>query len=518
MNNRPIVFKHLSRAFLRYIALAIGMCICLQIVFYYHVHGKDTRLSVIQVRAKAVATEARWNVRSSSTQQGRMSSKGTDQNCQVRRPASTDVHYIERHWQQLQSSNGTFYLYRAYYDVRRGIEAYPTVRILAMINRLSPPKLFCQLWFHHTSLSIQTVADYHNIWSKTWKNYLDDIFQPYFINCPLMIRERAKADSLRPKSVSIYEEPCSTKLTNHLPIDDNYVFQFDHGMKDGFAVCVKALDFPTTDLSFRLIEWVELLKLVGANRISFYHYDVHPYMNAVLKYYQKEGFIHLQPMSLPGTELNVQSIRREIFKKKIAVRRQQEVIPYNDCFYRNMYHYRYIVLLDIDEIILPLQDFTWIEMLHRLKQTLRTNETYAAISARHVYFFHQSIHDIARRLSGPSRLIYDQIPYYFHMLKQIERTSIYTKPKAYVKTFFDSEHVIAVHNHYLMGCFGPCYHHEMDTSLAHLQHYRNDCVVGLQNICHTFRKDTRQDTRIWRYRSSLINEAMRVARKLHLIH
>ena len=50
-----------------------------------------------------------------------------------------------------------------------------------------------------------------------------------------------------------------------------------------FGVCVKALDFPNDDLSPRLVEWIELVTILGADKIYMYLHDVHPNVFKVRK-------------------------------------------------------------------------------------------------------------------------------------------------------------------------------------------------------------------------------------------
>ena len=53
--------------------------------------------------------------------------------------------------------------------------------------------------------------------------------------------------------------------------------------KKPFAVCCKGLYFPTVDLSLRLVEWIEVQRALGADKISLYNLAVHPnMMKAVL--------------------------------------------------------------------------------------------------------------------------------------------------------------------------------------------------------------------------------------------
>ena len=74
----------------------------------------------------------------------------------------------------------------------------------------------------------------------------------------------------------------------------------------------------------------------------------------VIDYYVKKDMVEITPISLPGHQPNIKVLQHLYLKSKINNKRQNELIPYNDCLYRNLYQYKYIALLDIDEVIMPL--------------------------------------------------------------------------------------------------------------------------------------------------------------------
>ena len=50
-------------------------------------------------------------------------------------PDLYDIHFSNKYWQEFESSNGTFYLYGAYLDVRALNRLGPTVRAKICIKR-----------------------------------------------------------------------------------------------------------------------------------------------------------------------------------------------------------------------------------------------------------------------------------------------------------------------------------------------------------------------------------------------
>ena len=236
-------------------------------------------------------------------------------------PSVLDLHYNNRFWQEVNTSQGTFFLYGAYLD-RRGNSS---VRILGMFARPEQPSLaaFCQLWFPNTTEPVVSqVEEYKQIYQ------FKILPKPFLLTCP--IPESHK--NMAPSSVSLVEQKCEVATTN---LKVTYRPLGEGETKENFAVCTKGIDFPN-DNSPRLAEWIELLTALGANRIFFYDLGVNKNVSHLLKHYSSKGRVGLTPFSLAGHQPNHPGLTHLYLKAKVGVNMQSELIPYNDCFYSNM--------------------------------------------------------------------------------------------------------------------------------------------------------------------------------------
>ncbi len=86
-----------------------------------------------------------------------------------------------------------------------------------------------------------------------------------------------------------------------------------------FGVCVKGLSFPTSDLSGRLIEWLETLRAVGADQVFLYEMSVHPNVSKVLDHYVRDGFVDLVKLRLPGPRPNTRIMQHLYIKYKVLM-------------------------------------------------------------------------------------------------------------------------------------------------------------------------------------------------------
>ncbi|CAG5104374.1 Protein of unknown function [Cotesia congregata] len=427
----------------------------------------------------------------------------TNKLCVPRYPNILELEFNNKYWQTLKSSNGTFQLFGAYYDIRKLSKIGPAVRIVGMIDRIEPKiKTYCQLWFDgEKEPQVVDVFEYKYIWFKKWGSYKQGIYQPYVIACKIPQSHWSKDP---PASISIVEKPCDIATTNLRVIYNKP----PEGKKKEFAVCVKGLDFLHEDLSVRLVEWIELISILGADKIFFYELQVHPNITKVLEYYKKTGQVDVTPLTLPGGQPNIPTFQHIYLKKKTNQKRQNELIPYNDCLYKHMYEYEYIALLDIDEVIMPIKDFTWSQLMRRvLPKALRIrNETRASYNVRNVYFLDDLLH---------SHGFFDHVPKYMHMLQHVYRSSNFTKPNEYIKCFHNPERIVTVHNHFPLACLGSgCTSYPIETEDAQLQHYRADCVTSLKKTCLQYRKNSVVDTQIWKYKDQLVERVTNTLEKL----
>ena len=106
----------------------------------------------------------------------------------------------------------------------------------------------------------------------------ENLLNAYMLSCPAL---EAKEGRL-PVSVSLVQAQCQQgKPSNNLRIINRHR---EDGVKKGIAVCSKALaQIPQKDNSMRFIEWVELLRALGAEKIMIGVISVHPNLMKVSK-------------------------------------------------------------------------------------------------------------------------------------------------------------------------------------------------------------------------------------------
>ncbi|GAB6033633.1 hypothetical protein CHUAL_013692 [Chamberlinius hualienensis] len=422
-------------------------------------------------------------------------------------PDIQDIHFNNLYWQVFVAEDTTFYLFGAYYDCRMSKGGHCYVRILGMVDTISPSSnIKCALWFSGGEKMVwsSSTVNYDHLWNKHWGTEQNQTLQPYLISCllpktVLAVPEMVSLISM--ESIIKHKKPTTNLKVNYL----------DNGDKKDFVVCVKGMDFPAEDLSWRLLEWVHLLKLIGADKIFFYEFEVHPNVAAVLNYMEANQMAEVIPLTLPGHQPNLQELRSIYLKKMIGRKRLNEIIPYNDCLYRNLYLYKYVVLLDIDEVIMPTSTSSWKALMEQIQSIVELNKPKdykaASYNVRNVYFF-SDLHD-AKAEEG--------IPEHLYMIRHVVRSSEFSKKGRYVKCFHDVSQVKALHNHYPLFCLPgfSCATFDISPLMAQLQHYRFNCQDIDTTECFTkFKNKTVVDVNIWRYKTELEELVMRDIQRL----
>ncbi|CAL4124593.1 unnamed protein product [Meganyctiphanes norvegica] len=409
---------------------------------------------------------------------GKIKGEDIPKNCS-KFPSLLDLKFNNIYWQELLSSAGEIlYFLTAYYDNRTLLDVKPVVRIISVFNQEDLPFVkYCHLWFNKKLV-------FSNVSSAITTEAFPSKMHMYIITCAIPNHLR----SVIPEAVSLVEHKCDT-ATNLLQVNHNVPMD---GIKKNFAVCVKGLDYPHTDMSLHLIQWLELLAILEVDTAYIYVYDIHPNMRSVLEFYEKHGKVKVSPLTIPGTRPNLYGLVHEFLQKLHNGKEKlvYERIPHNDCFYSNMNMYKYIGIFDFDEIILPTNGLTWINVIDKSKD-VEQNQSNFLNQSPSAYLFRGAIFtDDFRKGYGWD----PDIPYYMSMLQNVYRTPI---RKSYTKAILNTEKILGVSNHSPKKCIGKCFIYNVPVDIAYIAHFRSSCPKDCRDII--------KDTNIWTHKEILSN-------------
>lgn len=147
--------------------------------------------------------------------------------------------------------------------------------------------------------------------------------------------------------------------------------------KKDFGVCVPPVFGDVSIIS--LVQFIELSKLLGASDFTFYHTNTSPSdVDQVLRYYQKKKEITVIPWILPGNA------------SEKTLWYYGQILAIQDCLYRNMARFKYLVFNDLDEFVVPRNATTWSEMVDEIflvsSQSNLTSSNIAGFSFKSAFF------------------------------------------------------------------------------------------------------------------------------------
>ena len=258
---------------------------------------------------------------------GNYSFKGTYFAC---KPVDTNLSTDEYKFTKLPADN--LYIYSAFLDLR---SQKRFIKIIGMsgflLNNLN--KVYCQIYYEDGAMISVSGVTQKGRQASIHFVYIQSIYvceEPRGIN-PVAVSLSGKicldAASTRRK-VHIRYKKTDEEVPNKYLLCLNTIYKFSHPKK--------------------LIAFIEYQKMLGLTRIIVYDlYLPSEEVMKVVKYYVLDGILSVQPWKLPGQSDNITYKTRE----RKLIKYYGQLMQINDCMYRNMNDYKYVLSADLDEYV-----------------------------------------------------------------------------------------------------------------------------------------------------------------------
>nr|XP_033818160.1 glycosyltransferase family 92 protein F13G3.3-like [Geotrypetes seraphini] len=241
------------------------------------------------------------------------------------------------------TDNKTFIM-AAYFDNRENI-----TRVLSIVRRAEVKSLHCRFCCSlDVNVSI-TVAKVNIGWHQKFPYSVANVLCVEPVNCD-------------PKYVSIHWSPEGD-------IDQLPTFEIRNRASKTFltefTVCISTM-FGNYNNVLQFIQTLEMYKLLGAQKVMIYKTSCSQMMEKVLQYYVTEGTVEV--LLWPINEYLRISPNWRYANDGKDIGYYAQLATLNDCIYRNMHTNKFVILIDIDETILPQKHQNWKEMMDELQK------------------------------------------------------------------------------------------------------------------------------------------------------
>ena len=243
------------------------------------------------------------------------------------------------------------------------------VRVIAIVLRSKIGNLFCHLCDHRIDSCNVTKAEV-NLRVKQGS-------YPYFNYSFAAILCDSSKSRIATK-VRIANSTRIEKTFLHIPIRNIIKPPLSYN----FTVCLSQI-FNKYNDALQFVQAMEMYKILGVQRVAVYNISCGPNIEKVLKYYENEGTLEVIPWNI--YDYLTPSKGWHPKGQPGHLHYHGQLVSLNECLNRYMYHSKYILFHDFDEIVLPMKHNNLNEMMNYLER-LHHQSTIGEVKIKRYFF------------------------------------------------------------------------------------------------------------------------------------
>lgn len=368
-------------------------------------------------------------------------------------------------WQWLKTQRGEYFLHSAFVDDRPGVGVIPVLRVLALTTRRDT--LYCQLWYRGRPQPYVVAAESMAAGTESTEGYRHTL-----VSCLL------PGASPLPTHVSLSPTKCygtPVFIPVYAPVRSIWEYEF------GICTFINQENINAS----RFIEWIVVNRLFGVSEINLYNSTISSAHDDLLTFLADKGYIRLH--QAPPVTNNLKTISG---------------IPYNDCMLRYMYKYRYILITNLYEVVVPKMHHSYGALLSYLNKRHQLWSYWPSYTLRNQYFFL----DFEQNKQQPRDLV---------TLSNTQRTE--AMPHLFAcRSFVDPRQCLSVGEHFCWLRFPNTttpWTIDVDAKVAANHHYKH-CTFNSNKCKELF--DTVQDDRtMLNFRKEIVTESYKITSVIH---
>ncbi|XP_027026872.1 glycosyltransferase family 92 protein [Tachysurus fulvidraco] len=258
-----------------------------------------------------------------------------------------------------------------------------------------------------------------------------------------------------------------------------------------FTICISSL-FGNYNNVLQFAQTMEIYKLLGVQRVVIYNTSCGSDLKRLLQHYEREGFLEI--VAWPIDQFLNPSAGWNINVHKGDIQYYGQLVTLNECIYRHMYQSKYVLLNDIDEIIMPYK----YPNLELLMESLQHEHKDVNVFFIENHIFPKTQFDESHKFHRPEWRSIPGINIMEHIYREPDRKNIYNPTKMII----NPRNMIQTSVHSSLKHIGQDYRVPFD--VCRIVHVRTPLQGGLT------KEQLFVDTRVWDFEQELIPNVNRV--------